>query len=185
MEYGLDKCAKTVLKRGKLVHSQNLILDFNREIHELEQGKTYKYLRTEYSEGIQHQQMKERLKMEYTRRLRMVVKSQLNAKNKSTAPGALTVPVLRYSFGIINCRLEEIRKIDRKTRKVLTLYKMHHPKADIDRLYVKTKGGRGLLQTEATYNKAQIIKNEEYLTTKYIYNQFINTVKVTKAINQI
>jgi len=27
---GLDKCAKTVLERGKLVHTQNLILDFNR-----------------------------------------------------------------------------------------------------------------------------------------------------------
>ena len=39
MEFGLDNCAKTVLKRGKLVHSQNLILDFNREIQELEQGK--------------------------------------------------------------------------------------------------------------------------------------------------
>ena len=28
-EFGLDKCAKTVLKRGKLIHSQNLILGFN------------------------------------------------------------------------------------------------------------------------------------------------------------
>ena len=27
MEFGLDKCAKIVLKRGKLVQSQNLILD--------------------------------------------------------------------------------------------------------------------------------------------------------------
>jgi len=28
---------------------------------------------------------------------------------------------------------------------MLTMYKMHHPKADIDRLYVKKKeGGRGL-----------------------------------------
>jgi hypothetical protein len=25
MEFGLDKCAKTVLKEGKLVHSQSLI----------------------------------------------------------------------------------------------------------------------------------------------------------------
>jgi len=39
-ELGLDNCAKTVLKRGKLVHSQNLILDFNREIQELKQRKT-------------------------------------------------------------------------------------------------------------------------------------------------
>jgi len=43
-EFGLDKRAETVLKTGKLVHSQNLILDFNREIQELEQGKRYTYL---------------------------------------------------------------------------------------------------------------------------------------------
>jgi hypothetical protein len=72
-------------------------------------------------------------------RLRMILKSELNAKNKITAIGALAVPVLRYSFGIINCRIEEITKIDTKTRKILTMYKMHHPKADIDRLYVKRK----------------------------------------------
>jgi len=52
-----------LLKRGKLVHSQNLILDFSREIQELKQGKAYKYLGTEESEGI-HQQMNERLKKE-------------------------------------------------------------------------------------------------------------------------
>ena len=69
----------------------------------------------------------------------IILKSELNARNKITAIGALAVPVLRYSFGIINWRTEEIKKIDRKTRKMLTMYeyKMHHPKADIDRLYVK------------------------------------------------
>jgi hypothetical protein len=46
-EFGLEKCAKILLKRGKLVQSQNLTLDFNREIQELEQGKTHKYLRIE------------------------------------------------------------------------------------------------------------------------------------------
>ena len=65
--------------------------------------------------------MKERLKKEYTRRLRMILISKLNAKNKITATGTLAVPVLIYSFGIINWRLEEIKKIDRKTSKVLTM----------------------------------------------------------------
>ena len=33
---------------------------------------------------------------------------------------------------------------------MLKMYKMHHPKADIDRLNVKRKeGGRGLVQVEA------------------------------------
>jgi len=40
----------------------------------------------------------------------MILKSELHAKNKITAIGALAVPVLRYSFGIINWMREEIRK---------------------------------------------------------------------------
>jgi len=61
----------------------------------------------------------------------MILKFELNARNKITAIGALAVPVLRYSFGIINWRIEEIKQIDKKTRKMLTMYKMHQRKADI------------------------------------------------------
>ena len=44
---------------------------------------------------------------------------------------------------------------------MLTTYKMHHPKDDIDRLYVKRKeGGRGLVQVEAWY-KDETINNAE------------------------
>ena len=39
MEFGLEKCAKITFKRGKLTHSQNLVIDTNREIQELEEGK--------------------------------------------------------------------------------------------------------------------------------------------------
>jgi hypothetical protein len=49
----------------------------------LEQGKTYKYLGIEEKDGIQHQQMKERLQQEYRRKLRMILKWELNAKNTS------------------------------------------------------------------------------------------------------
>jgi hypothetical protein len=114
MESGLQKCAKMAFKRGKLAHSQNLVIDINREMQELEQEKMYKYLRIEDSEGIQHQQMKERLKQEYSRRLRMILISELNARNKIIAIGALAVPVLKHSFGIINQRIEEIKKMIRK-----------------------------------------------------------------------
>jgi hypothetical protein len=40
------------------------VIDINREIRELEQGKAYKYVGIEEDEGIQHIQMKERLKQE-------------------------------------------------------------------------------------------------------------------------
>ena len=40
MDSGLEKCAKITFKKGKLIHLQNLMIDINREIQELEQGKS-------------------------------------------------------------------------------------------------------------------------------------------------
>ena len=54
---------------------------------------------------------------------------------------------------------------------------MHHPKADIDRLYVKRKEvGRGLVQVEAAY-EAEIINIAEYFNANYKKDQFVNIVK--------
>ena len=44
----------------------------------------------------------------------MILKSELNARNNITAIGALAVPVLRYIFGIISWRIEEIIKKNRQ-----------------------------------------------------------------------
>jgi hypothetical protein len=61
MKFGLEKCAKIVFKKGKLVHLQNFVVDVNRQLQALEQGKTCKYLGTEESDST-HQQLRERLK---------------------------------------------------------------------------------------------------------------------------
>jgi hypothetical protein len=61
-------------------------------MQELEWKKTYK---TEESESTQHQELKYRLKKEYTRRLRMILKSELKAKHKITATEGSSIPVLR------------------------------------------------------------------------------------------
>jgi hypothetical protein len=45
------------------------------------------------------------------------------------------------------------------------VYKMYHPNADIDRIYMKRKEGRSLLPIEAKY-KAELINISEYLNTK-------------------
>ena len=62
MGFGIKKCAKIAFKRGKLVHSQNILIDSNGEIQELEEGKTCGYLGIEGSEGVQRQQVEGRLK---------------------------------------------------------------------------------------------------------------------------
>ena len=100
---------------------------------------------------------------------------QVKCQEYNYSNWSISCSVLRCSFSIFNWRIEEIRKIDTKTRNVLTLYKMHHPKADIDRLFVKrTEGRRGPLQIKATY-KAEIINIAEYLNT--------NVWKTSKYVN--
>jgi len=78
----------------------------------------------------------------------------------------LAVPVLRYSFGISISHREELQKLDRKMRKLLTIHGQHHPKADVDRLYVQRKQGeKGRVQIEAAY-AVEITKRLEELDSK-------------------
>lgn len=61
-------------------------------------------------------------------------------KNEITAVNSLAVPVAMYSFEVIDWRRrEEIKVMDRKNRKLLTVDDMLHPKSDVDRQYAKRK----------------------------------------------
>ena len=92
----------------------------------LEQEGTDKYLEVSEGDRVQHS-LKEKIRKEYYPRIRMVLKSELNSANKLEAINTLAGSVVNYSFNIINRTLEELAKLDTKTRKFLTMYKMHHP----------------------------------------------------------
>lgn len=73
----------------------------------------------------------------------MILKSELNSGNKK--------------------EISELKKLDTKTRKFLTMHKMQHPKSDVGRLYVARKnGGKGLTQLE-TSNKIATIGLSTFL----------------------
>ncbi|KAF2884580.1 hypothetical protein ILUMI_21583 [Ignelater luminosus] len=117
-------------------------------------------------------QVKDRLRKEYIRRVRKILKSKLNIKNKMLAIGEIAVLVLQYSFEVINWKIKQLENIDRQTR----TYKMHHPKADIDHLYTSRKdGGRGLMQVVGAY-KAAIINLSYYLHSKE-NNKYVGIIK--------
>jgi len=63
----------------------------------------------EESFDIEHKNEKEKLNKESLRRLGLVLGTELCAKNKIQAIGSLAVPVLRYSFGIVNWQQEELQ----------------------------------------------------------------------------
>ena len=67
----------------------------------------------------------------------MILKFKLNCKNKVQEINTWKVALLRYGAGIINWKVDELKKMGRTTRKNLTMYEPLHPKSDIDRLFLK------------------------------------------------
>ena len=73
--------------------------------------------------------MKQKLKKELVRRTQLTLKTKLNSKNRITAINTLAIPVITYSFNIIDWNLSEVKRLDVKIRKMMTTHSMHHPKA--------------------------------------------------------
>ena len=143
MEFGLDKSAKASFRTGKKVSGEGIPLNDNQVIQDLDQAETYKYLGMEEGEGVQHYKMKVKNRKEYKRRIKLVLKSELNARNKIAAISTLAVPVILYSYGVIDWELNEIQDLDRMTRKQLCMNQMLAMKADVDRIYFPCQeGGR-------------------------------------------
>ena len=93
--------------------------------------------------------MKLNVLKEYIRRLRKVLKSKLNGGNLVRGVNTWAVSLLRYSAAFVSWRKSKLQAIDRKTRKLFTIYEALHPKSDVDRLYIPRKeGGRGLISIE-------------------------------------
>ena len=148
MEFGLKKCRVVILKNGKLVRFDRIYLP-NQEIMKEVDENGYTYLGILELDEIKEHEMKSKVTAEYKSRLRLILKSKLNGKNKIQAISTWAVELLRYGAGIINWKVVELRKIDRTTRKTLTIYGAFHSMSDTDRLYLKRQhGGRGLISIE-------------------------------------
>ena len=79
----------------------------------------------------------------------MLVKSELYAGNLVKGINTWAIGVVRYSAGVLDWTKEDLRQMDVKTRKMLTLCGAFHKRASFGRLYLKRKeGGRGLISVE-------------------------------------
>ena len=94
MEFGLDKCTKATFKRGRLTSTTSITFNDNTKIKDLDQGGAYKYLGVNEGKGIQHNAMKEKIRKEYHRRIRSIMKTELNSRNRIQAINSLAVPVV-------------------------------------------------------------------------------------------
>ena len=94
------------------------------------------------------EEMKKKITKEYYRRLKLVLKSKLNGRNIILAINTWAVAVISFGAGIIDWNMDELKQVDKKTRKIMTMNGALHPHY-IDRLYLGRKnGGRGLISCE-------------------------------------
>lgn len=78
-----------------------------------------------------------------------VLKSEQNTTNKNNASNTRVIPRVVYSFYMINCKLNHIKILKTKTRKKLTIVRLHHPKANVNIMYLPRISTRqGLIQPE-------------------------------------
>ena len=119
MDFGIEKCAMMVMKRGKLDKSEGIRLPDGRIIRSIgDDVEGYKYLGMLEADDIMHDEVKRSMKKEYIRRVKKILSSKLNAGDVIKAINSWAVSLLRYSGAIINWTKSELAELDHKTRKL-------------------------------------------------------------------
>ena len=145
MEFGLSKCAVLSVVKGKRKPNDGLKLPSGEMMKDVDEDG-YKYLGVLQKDSLLSAEMKEKVKKEYFRRLGLLLKSELYAGNTIAGINSWAIGIVRYTAGILDWGATDLKKMDCKTRKTMTMHGAFHRKSDVDRLYLKRKdGGRGLI----------------------------------------
>ncbi|KAI5731448.1 hypothetical protein M8J77_010139 [Diaphorina citri] len=165
MKFGLDKCKVINIKKGKYETSA-VQLESGGIIEAMDETDVYKYLGYAQARNIRHREIKDALTNEYMSRIRRVCQTDLNSKNMFKAINTLAIPILTYSFGIIQWTETDIENIMRKTRVELTRQRKLHPKSSTIRISLpRNEGGRGLIDIKNLCSK-QLNQLREYFYGK-------------------
>ena len=101
------------------------------------------------ADTIKQVEMKNKIQKEYLRRTRKLLETKLSSRNLIKGINTWAVPLVRYSGPFLKWTRDELRQMDQRTRKLMTMHKALYPRDDVDRLYVPRKeGGRGLASIE-------------------------------------
>ena len=60
----------------------DIVINDDTKVQELDQKEVYKYLGVDESDGIQHSKMKENIRKEYNRGVRLILRTELNGRTK-------------------------------------------------------------------------------------------------------
>lgn len=152
MSFGISKCKAQHIEKGKWTDTLTETLN-DQILENMEEHETYKYLGFQQSTKIDHTSIKNHLSLQYKKRLNQILKTQLNSKNLCKAINTYAIPILTYSFGIINWTKTDIDNLERTTRRQLTKHRKLHPNSCTQRLTIpRLQGGRGFIDIQNLHN---------------------------------
>ena len=135
----------------------------NDKIRTLGENETYKYLAILNADTIKQVGMKDKVRKEYLRRTRKLIETKLSSRNLIKGINTWAVLLVRYSGPFLKWTRDELKQMDQRRRKLMTMHKALHARDDVDRLYVSRKeGGRGLASIEDSVD-ASIQRLEDYI----------------------
>ena len=155
MQFGIEKCAILVIKKGKIVKSDGIELPNDKVIKSLEEGESYKYFGVLEADQVMVNEMKVEVQKEYNRRVRKMLETKINSGSVFKAINTETVSVVRYSAAFLRWSRLQLEEIYRRRRKLLTMHNGFHPKINVNRLDLsRNEEDRGWIGVHDTVKRA-------------------------------
>ena len=169
------------MKSGKRHQMGGMELPNQDKIRTLAENETYKYLGILEADTIKQVEMKSKIQKEYLCRTRKLLETKLCSWNLIKGINTWAVPVVTYFGPFLKWTRNELKEVDLRTRKLMTMHKALQSRDDVDRLYVLRKeGGRGFASIEDSVDasirlKDYIQKHDGWLIIA-IWNDTDNTM---------
>ena len=154
--YGVAKCAEIVFERGKMVRGEGLqVLEERMDTMDPDKNEIYKFLEIEQADGIKTKRVYERVKHKVTKRVRMLINTELNDINLLRVINAKVIPVAAYPMNVCKFSNGELKEqvIKREMRSSNILGKQ----GSNERLYLKREdGGREITSMRDVYQETRL-----------------------------
>ncbi len=123
MNFGVNKCAVLDITKGKPTDRKVIDLLFkNIQILALQPEQSYKYLGFNQSLCKSNSLIKAQIESKVMHRIRRILSSELNSKNKFKAMNTWSIPLATYSFGFVDWTDTDLEALNRQIRTNLIKY---------------------------------------------------------------
>ena len=135
MEFGIEICDILIMRSSKRQMTEGIELPNQKILNARRNGNLQilgnigsRHHQTNGNEGKNSKGVSQKKRLE----------TKLYSKNPITRINAWAV-LIKYSGTFLKWTQEELKQMDQRTRKLMTMHKALHPRDDVDRLYVSRK----------------------------------------------